>query len=108
MTLAGSVWQARALVEVMPKSPRDVKLKIVWRGPMKQYLERRASELGVSERVDFYNNLPKKELLHMCANADVFAVLSRYAAYSIVVARANLESNCEHLSESIFLDGVVP
>jgi glycosyltransferase involved in cell wall biosynthesis len=62
MTLAGLVWQARALVEVLPKLLRDVKLKIVWRGPMKPCLERRASELGVSERVDFHNNLPKKQL----------------------------------------------
>jgi len=79
---------AQYLVEVMPKLPEDVRLKIVGGGPMKPLLEKRALELGVSGRVDFYSNLLRKDLLQMYADADVFALLSRYEAYSIVVAEA--------------------
>jgi glycosyltransferase involved in cell wall biosynthesis len=79
---------AQYLVEVMPKLPKDVRLKIVGGGPMKPLLEKRALELGVSGRVDFYSNLLRKDLLQMYADADVFALLSRYEAYSIVVAEA--------------------
>jgi glycosyltransferase involved in cell wall biosynthesis len=79
---------AQYLVEVMPKLPKDVRLKIVGGGPMKPFLEKRAFELDVSGRVDFYSNLLRKDLLQMYADADVFALLSRYEAYSIVVAEA--------------------
>jgi len=76
------------LVDVLPRLPKDVRLKIVGRGPMKPFLEKRALELGVSGRVDFYSNLSRKDLLQMYADADVFALLSRYEAYSIAVAEA--------------------
>jgi glycosyltransferase involved in cell wall biosynthesis len=79
---------AQYLVEVLPKLPKDVRLKIVGRGPMKPFLEKRALELGVSGRIDFYSNLSRKDLLQMYAEADVFALLSRYEAYSIAVAEA--------------------
>ena len=76
------------LVEVLPKLPKDVVLQIVGRGPMKPLMQKRASELGVSDRVNFHGNVPRNELLQMYADADVFAVLSKYEAYSIVVAEA--------------------
>jgi glycosyltransferase involved in cell wall biosynthesis len=76
------------LVEALPRLRKDVILKIVGGGPIKHYLERRAFELGVSERVKFYSNVPRKDLVQMYADADVFALLSRYEAYSIVVAEA--------------------
>jgi glycosyltransferase involved in cell wall biosynthesis len=76
------------LVEVLPKLPKDVILKIVGNGPIKPLLEKRASQLSVSDRVQFYSNVPKKVLIQMYADADVFALLSRYEAYSMVVAEA--------------------
>jgi glycosyltransferase involved in cell wall biosynthesis len=76
------------LVEVLPKLPADVVLEIVGHGPLKPYLERRAKELGVSDRVRFYEYLSREELLQKFADADVFAMLSAYEAYSIVVAEA--------------------
>jgi len=79
---------AHYLVEVLPKLPSNVKLRIVGSGPMKGVMERRASELGVSDRISFYHNLSRKELLQMYAGADVFALLSRHEAYSIVVGEA--------------------
>jgi glycosyltransferase involved in cell wall biosynthesis len=76
------------LVEVLPRLPSDVVLEIVGRGPLRPVLERRAKELSVSDRVRFYEYLSREELLQKFADADVFAMLSKYEAYSIVVAEA--------------------
>jgi glycosyltransferase involved in cell wall biosynthesis len=79
---------AQYLVEVLPKLADDVILEIVGDGPLKAYLERRAHELGVYDRVRFYKNLTRRELLQKYADADVFAMLSYFEAYSIAVAEA--------------------
>jgi glycosyltransferase involved in cell wall biosynthesis len=76
------------LVEVLPKLADDVVLEIVGTGPIKPFLEKRAMELKVYDRVRFYENLPRRELLQKFADADVFVLLSRYEAYSLVVAEA--------------------
>jgi glycosyltransferase involved in cell wall biosynthesis len=76
------------LVEVLPKLPNDVTLDVVGNGPLKPFLERRAEELKVRDRICITHNLPRKELLQKYANADVFVMLSRYEAYSLVVAEA--------------------
>lgn len=76
------------LVEVLPKLADDVVLEIVGNGPVKSFLERRARELKVYDRVRFYENLSRRELLQKYFDADVFVLLSRYEAYSLVVAEA--------------------
>jgi glycosyltransferase involved in cell wall biosynthesis len=79
---------AQYLVEVLPKLDKDIVLKVVGRGPAKPLMEKRASQLGVSDRLEFYAKIPRDQLLQLYADADVFALLSRYEAYSIVVAEA--------------------
>ncbi|MEM2147119.1 MAG: glycosyltransferase family 4 protein [Candidatus Bathyarchaeia archaeon] len=76
------------LIEVLPKLPDNIILEIVGNGPLKPFLENRARQLHVYSRVKFYENLPRKELLQKFVNSDVFVILSRYEAYSIVVAEA--------------------
>jgi glycosyltransferase involved in cell wall biosynthesis len=76
------------LVEVLPRLADDVVLEIVGRGPLEPFLQKRAHELNVSERVRFYHGLSRPELLQMYADADAFVLLSKYEAYSIVVAEA--------------------
>lgn len=76
------------LVETLPRLAHNVELEIVGSGPLRSYLEKRAHELGVHDRVSFHNNLPRNELLQKYAEADVFALLSQHEAYSIVVAEA--------------------
>jgi glycosyltransferase involved in cell wall biosynthesis len=76
------------LVEVLPKLSKDTVLEIVGKGPLRKLLEERAKQLGVSERVKFYQNLPRNELLQRYVNASVLVLLSRFEAYSIVVAEA--------------------
>jgi glycosyltransferase involved in cell wall biosynthesis len=79
---------AQYLVEVLPRLAEDVVLEIVGRGPLRPLLEKRAHELRVSDRVRFYHGLSRPELLQMYFDADAFVLLSRYEAYSIVVAEA--------------------
>jgi len=76
------------LVEVLPKLAKDVVLEIVGEGPLKPFLEKRARELKVYDRIRFYQGLPRNELLQKYADADVLALLSMYEAYSLVVAEA--------------------
>jgi glycosyltransferase involved in cell wall biosynthesis len=76
------------VLEVLPKLSDDVILKIVGNGSLKGFLENRAKELKVQDRVFFYQNLPRKELLQKYIDADVLILLSRYEAYSLVVAEA--------------------
>lgn len=93
------------LVEVLPKLSNDVVLEIVGKGPLRGYLEARARRLGVGDRVFFYQDLPRRELLQMFVDADVFVLLSRYEAYSMAVAEALVAetpcvvANCSALSE---------
>jgi glycosyltransferase involved in cell wall biosynthesis len=77
---------AQYLVEALPKLPDDVILEIVGKGPLRSSLEARAKRLGVFDRVRFYQNLKRRELLQMYADSDVFVLPSRYEAYSKVVA----------------------
>jgi glycosyltransferase involved in cell wall biosynthesis len=76
------------LVEVLPRLPGDVVLEIVGKGALKPFLEKRARELGVFDRVKFFEDLPRHELLQLFVDADVFVLLSRYEAYSMSVAEA--------------------
>jgi len=76
------------LVEVLPRLSDDVVLEIVGKGNLKPLLEKRAKKLNVFDRVRFYQNLSRRELLHKFVNADVFVLLSRHEAYSMVVAEA--------------------
>jgi glycosyltransferase involved in cell wall biosynthesis len=79
---------AQYLVEVLPKLDKDIVLKVVGRGPVKPFMEKRASQLGVADRLEFDWKVPREELLQLFADADVFALLSRHEAYSIAVAEA--------------------
>jgi glycosyltransferase involved in cell wall biosynthesis len=79
---------AQFLVEVLPRLDDGVVLEVVGKGPMRGVLERRARELGVFDRVRFFEELPRRVLLQMFVEADVFVLPSRYEAYSMVVAEA--------------------
>jgi len=76
------------LIKALPKLNEDVILEIVGKGPLRNRLEMLARKLGVLDRVRFYQDLKRQELLQMYVNADVFVLPSRYEAYSKVVAEA--------------------
>jgi len=76
------------ILRALPLLNEGIGLEIVGQGPYKERLMKLAKELGVEDRVDSYQDLPREELLHRYANADLFVLLSRYEAFSIVVAEA--------------------
>ena len=76
------------VLHALPRLNRGIRLEIVGKGPYKERLMRLAKELGVEDRVDFYQDLPREELLGRYANADLFVILSKYEAFVTVVAEA--------------------
>jgi len=76
------------LVKTLPKLDRNIILEIVGKGPYKGSLVKLAKKLKVEERVRFFQDLPRHELLQMYADADVLVLLSKHEAYGISVAEA--------------------
>jgi glycosyltransferase involved in cell wall biosynthesis len=76
------------LIKALPKLDNDIMLEIVGKGPYQKSLVKLAQKMGWGNRVKFYQNLPRKELLRAYADADVFALLSKYEAFGICVAEA--------------------
>jgi glycosyltransferase involved in cell wall biosynthesis len=66
----------------------DFVLEVVGSGTYKQNLERQAAKLRVSGRVRFFEDLSREQLLARYRNATVFVLLSKYEAFSIVMAEA--------------------
>lgn len=76
------------LIEVLPRLDDDAVLEIVGKGELRRILEKRARKLNVLDRVKFYQDLSRRELLQKYVDADVLVLLSRYEAYSMAVAEA--------------------
>lgn len=76
------------LIQVLPKLDNDIFLEIAGVGNYGRNLLALAKELNVEDRVRFYQNLTRSELLQRYADADVFALLSEHESYGISVAEA--------------------
>lgn len=76
------------VVGALPLLDKGIRLEIVGKGSYKEKLIRLAGKLGVEDRVDFYQDLPKRELLARYVSADLFMLLSKYEAFGTVVAEA--------------------
>ena len=76
------------IIQALPLLDKDFHLEIVGKGPYKAKLVKLIDELGLSNRVRFYQDLPRQELVKMYARAGIFILLSRYESFSIVVAEA--------------------
>jgi glycosyltransferase involved in cell wall biosynthesis len=76
------------IIQTLPLLGKDSHLEIVGKGPYKVRLVKLIDELGLSTRVKFHQDLPRQELLMMCARAGIFILLSQHEAFSIVVAEA--------------------
>jgi glycosyltransferase involved in cell wall biosynthesis len=76
------------IIQTLPLLDKDFHLEIVGKGPYKDNLMALVDRLGLNDRVKFYQNLARHELLNTYANADVFVLLSQYEAFSIVVAES--------------------
>jgi len=76
------------LIKVLPLLENDVILEVVGNGPYRDHLVKLARKLNVFERVRFFQDLPRGDLLQKYVNADVFALLSKHEAYGLSVAEA--------------------
>lgn len=76
------------MIKALSKLDDDAILEIVGVGSYKNALIRLTNRLGVRNRVKFYQNLRRKQLLQKYADADVFVMLSKREAYGISVADA--------------------
>jgi len=66
----------------------DFKLDVVGAGSYKTNIIKLASKIGVLDRIRFYQNLSREELLKLYAKAGVLVLLSKFEAYGIVVSEA--------------------
>ena len=76
------------LVEAMPQIDSNISLNIVGSGPLKQFLMNRIKKLNISDRVKFYQNLDRKDLVKMYHDADLFVLLSKFEAFSKVISES--------------------
>jgi len=76
------------LIKALPKLDEDVVLEIVGKGPYKQSLIKLAKKLSLENRVKFYQDLRREELLQKYVDADLFVLLSKHEAYGISVLEA--------------------
>jgi len=68
--------------------PNSFTLEIVGKGSYRSKIVKIARELEVADRIRFYQDLSRKELIERYAKADVLVLLSKHEAYGIVVAEA--------------------
>lgn len=66
----------------------DVDLTIIGNGPLGPSLKALAAQLGVAERVRFIPTVPHREIQRYYAEADLFAIASRYEGFCIPVLEA--------------------
>jgi glycosyltransferase involved in cell wall biosynthesis len=76
------------VVSALPKLDRRIRLEIVGKGPYKAALLKLTATLGLGDRVRFYQDLSREELLRKYSEADLFVLLSDREAYGITVAEA--------------------
>ena len=95
------------LIEALPTLDDDISLRIIGKGPYKDQLTKLVNQLGLTDRVDFFQDLPREQLLQEYANADVFALLSNHEAFGISVAEAlSAGIPCIVLNESALTEWV--
>ncbi len=76
------------IVKSMKYLPENYILEIIGCGSYKPSIVHLAKKMKVSNRVKFYQNLNKQELIEKYITSDVLILLSRYEAYGLVVAEA--------------------
>jgi glycosyltransferase involved in cell wall biosynthesis len=76
------------VIHALPLLDAGFRLEIIGNGPYKEHLVGLSRELGLKDRIDFYQDLPREEILNRYAVAGLLVLLSKYESFSIVVAEA--------------------
>lgn len=79
---------AQYVIQALPMLDEEVRLEIVGNGIYKENLLGLTKGLGLEDRIDFYQDLPREGLLRKYAMADLLVLLSKFESFSIVVAEA--------------------
>lgn len=90
------------LIRVVPML-EQVRLDIVGVGPEEEKLRRLVHRLNLQGRVTIESNIPRDRLIRKYAEADAFALLSKYEAFGNVVAEALASGTRCVLAESTAL-----
>ncbi|MCW7074396.1 MAG: glycosyltransferase family 4 protein [Candidatus Methanospirare jalkutatii] len=76
------------VVKALKYLPKNFVLEVVGRGSYKSKIVKLARNLGIINRIRFYWDLNRDELIEKYAKADLLVLLSKYEAYGLVVAEA--------------------
>ena len=76
------------LIQVLPILSENVSLQVVGKGPYKPNLIELVRKKKLDDRVEFFEDLPRGELLQKYVDADVFVLLSEHESYGISIAEA--------------------
>lgn len=79
------------LIQAFAKYFRDdygVELRIAGDGPLRQSVERMASELGIGRQVSFLGRLNRAETISEMQSADIFVLSSIYETFGVVLIEA--------------------
>lgn len=79
---------AQDIIRVLPKMDEDVVIELVGKGSYKKVLLKLKSQLHLDNRVMFFKDLTRKELVQKYVDADLFVLLSEHESYGISVAEA--------------------
>lgn len=87
---AGRLEEYKGIQHMIQALPllKDFKFEIIGRGPYENVLRKMAEKFGVSNRIKWYKNITREEMLQHYASADLFLMLSTHEAYGITVVEA--------------------
>lgn len=81
-------WKGFATLIGILKSLPEWRLSVVGDGPMRQELERVTVQNGVSTRVFFWGQMPRKKLIQKIRNSEVFVLNTSFESFSFQVVEA--------------------
>jgi glycosyltransferase involved in cell wall biosynthesis len=76
------------LIQILPKLSEDIVLRVVGKGPYKPKLVELVKKNKLTERVEFFEDLSRNEILQMYVDADLFVLLSEHESYGLSVSEA--------------------
>ena len=76
------------IIMALSKLSNDIILEVVGKGPYEKSLLKIVRQLDLQNRVIFFHELTRKELLQRYSDAAVFVLLSRHEAFGISVEEA--------------------
>jgi len=94
-----------------PEMARQLHLRLVGDGPQMQALKQLATQLGVTERVQFVGHVDHAQVPHELAQLDVYVALSRQESFGVAIIEAGAAARPVVVSDAgglpeVVLDGV--